>query len=141
MGMLFEVLILLAGRPVGRADADVELAVPHDRYLAAVRYLEVNAREPGVAVAFPQVNVALFDAVRNNDRERAVACYDRISRIREIMTGYGSRPISFYSLLRRMGMDAGHSREPWYPLEEDKADEMYARLQEISAFSPIESGV
>lgn len=91
----------------------------------------------GVAVAFPQVNVALFNAVRNNDRERAAACYDRISRIREIMTEYGSRPISFYSLLRRMGLDAGQPRVPWYPLENDKADEMYARLREISAFSPI----
>jgi len=92
----------------------------------------------GVAVAFPQVNVALFDAVQNNDRERAIACYDQISRIREIMTSYGSRPISFYSLLRRIGIDAGHPRVPWYPLADDKADEMYARLQEISAFSPVE---
>jgi len=95
----------------------------------------------GVAVAFPQVNVALFDAVRNNDRERAVVCYDQISRIREIMTDYGSRPISFYSLLRRMGLDAGLPRVPWYPLEDDKADEMFSRLQDISAFSQVKMGL
>jgi dihydrodipicolinate synthase/N-acetylneuraminate lyase len=91
----------------------------------------------GVAVAFPKINVSLYDAVYKNDRARAIACYDRISKIREIMTGYGSRPISFYSILRRMGLDAGYPREPWYPLEENKADEMYERLQDISAFSPI----
>lgn len=92
-----------------------------------------EAAMSGVAVAFPRLNVDLYDAVIRNDRDQAIACYDLISRIREIMTEYGSRPISFYSLLRRMGIDVGYPRAPWYPLADERAAEMHDRLKAIGA--------
>jgi len=97
-----------------------------------------EAAMSGVAVAFPKLNVALYEAVKSNDRETILSCYDKISRIREIMTDYGSRPISFYSLLRKLGVDAGYPRVPWYALDDDKLEEMNDRLVEISAFSDID---
>ena len=118
-------------------DCDFEYITGSSIALMVSLSLGSPAAMSGVAVAFPALNVSFYNAVRDNDRDKAIACYDRISRIREIMTSYGSRPISFYSLLRKIGIDSGYPREPWYALSDKSVDEMYARLKDISAFSPI----
>ncbi len=118
-------------------DSEFEYITGSSIALSASLSMGSKAAMSGVAVAFPALNSKLYQAVCERDQHTITRCYDLISRIREIMTEYGSRPIAFYSLLKKLNIDAGVPRAPWYSLSDEKSEELYERLDAIHAFDAL----
>jgi dihydrodipicolinate synthase/N-acetylneuraminate lyase len=67
----------------------------------------------GTANAFPELAVALYEALEARDGEKAEELQNTVIAQRKIQAAGGFRPAGSYTFLRMKGIDCGTVRRPW----------------------------
>ena len=67
----------------------------------------------GTSNAFPEILVALYDALKSGDAAKASKLQSLVIGLRKIQAMRGFRPATCYTLLRMRGIDVGTTRAPW----------------------------
>jgi 4-hydroxy-tetrahydrodipicolinate synthase len=86
----------------------------------------------GLANAFPEILIELWDLYQAGEYERAAALQLKVNHARQILHIPSSTNAACYTALNARGVDVGYPRAPVLPVEPAKADEM------LSAFRKLE---
>ena len=85
----------------------------------------------GLANAFPEIMVQLWDLFQAKKYEEAAALQLKVNRARQILHIPSSTNAACYAALQARGVDVGYPKAPVLPVEEDKAAAMIAGFREI----------
>ncbi len=85
----------------------------------------------GLANAFPEIMVLLWDLFQEKRYEEAAALQLKVNRARQILHIPSSTNAACYAALHARGVDVGYPKAPVLPVEEDKAAAMIAGFKEI----------
>lgn len=85
----------------------------------------------GTANVFPELVGDLWNAMENNNIEKAVELQKTVIKVRKIQGITGFRPAGCYSIYRMRGVDAGTSRDPWRRLTAEEEATVERNLKEI----------
>jgi dihydrodipicolinate synthase/N-acetylneuraminate lyase len=84
----------------------------------------------GLANAFPEPVVELFNAVKHGDREEAGVLQTKVSAMRDIMH-YGPTLPMIQAVLRRRGVNAGYPRLPFVLPDEGLLNKAIAHFKRM----------
>ena len=85
----------------------------------------------GLANAFPEVMVRLWDLYQAGSYEEAAKLQLTVNRARQILHIPSSTNAAIYHALHARGIDAGYPKAPILPVAEDKGRAMLAGFREI----------
>ncbi len=85
----------------------------------------------GLANAFPEIMISLYDLYVAGEYEKAADLQLKINRARQILHIPSSTNAACYDALRARGVDIGYPRAPVLPVEASKATEMLSGFKEI----------
>ncbi|NLE46501.1 MAG: dihydrodipicolinate synthase family protein [Chloroflexi bacterium] len=85
----------------------------------------------GLANAFPEIMVQLWDLFQAARYEEATKLQLRVNRAREILHIPGSTTAACYSVLKARGIDVGRPKPPILPIERDKEVAMLEEFKEL----------
>jgi len=85
----------------------------------------------GLANAFPELMVELWDAYKAGNYEEAARLQLRVVKARKILHIPSSTNAACYTALQARGIDAGIPKAPILPVAADKADAMLAAFKEM----------
>jgi N-acetylneuraminate lyase/4-hydroxy-tetrahydrodipicolinate synthase len=85
----------------------------------------------GLANAFPELVVELWDLFHAGQYEQAVQVQMRVTRARQLLHIPSSTNAACYALLHARGVDAGYPKAPILPVREDKRAAMIAGFEEM----------
>jgi 4-hydroxy-tetrahydrodipicolinate synthase len=83
----------------------------------------------GLANAFPELMVELWDAFVAGDYEKAATLQMRVVKARKLLHIPSSTNAACYTVLQARGVDAGVPKRPILPVSDDKAAEMLAAFK------------
>ncbi len=79
----------------------------------------------GTSNAFPELVVALFNALEAHDRQKSEHLHNMVIAQRKIQAASGFRPAGSYAFLKMKGIDCGTVRRPWR--EPDERETRYMK--------------
>jgi dihydrodipicolinate synthase/N-acetylneuraminate lyase len=85
----------------------------------------------GLANAFPEILVELWDLYQAQEYEQAAALQLKVNRARQILHIPSSTNAACYTALNARGVDVGYPRAPVLPVEEARAQEMLAEFARL----------
>ena len=85
----------------------------------------------GLANAFPELVVKLWDLFQAGQYEEAVQAQMRVTRARQLLHIPSSTNAACYAVLHARGIDAGYPKAPILPVREDKRVAMIAGFKEM----------
>jgi N-acetylneuraminate lyase/4-hydroxy-tetrahydrodipicolinate synthase len=85
----------------------------------------------GLANAFPELVVELWDLFQAGQYEQAVQVQMRVTRARQLLHIPSSTNAACYALLHARGIDAGYPKAPILPVREDKRAAMIAGFKRM----------
>jgi 4-hydroxy-tetrahydrodipicolinate synthase len=85
----------------------------------------------GLANAFPELVVELWDLFRAGNYEGAARVQMRVNRARQILHIPSSTNAACYAVLHERGIDVGYPKPPILPVREDKRKAMIAGFREM----------
>jgi 4-hydroxy-tetrahydrodipicolinate synthase len=85
----------------------------------------------GLANAFPEIMVELWDLYQAGAYEQAAALQLKVNRARQILHIPSSTNAACYTALHARGVDVGVPKAPVLPVQEEKAAEMLAAFRDL----------
>jgi dihydrodipicolinate synthase/N-acetylneuraminate lyase len=85
----------------------------------------------GLANAFPELVVKLWDLFQAGQYEEAVRVQMQVNRARQILHIPGSTNAACYAVLHERGIDVGYPKLPILPVKEDRSAAMIAGFKEM----------
>lgn len=93
--------------------------------------LGAKAFIPGLGNAFPEIVVKLYQACVKGNFQQAKEIQFKVLRLRDVMKMGGSTIVSVYEMLRLRGIDAGVPKLPFYPLGQEKREQIRRALEDL----------
>jgi dihydrodipicolinate synthase/N-acetylneuraminate lyase len=90
----------------------------------------------GLANAFPELTVALWEAFQKKEYEKAAQLQLRVNRGRQILHIPSSTNAACYYALHARGVDAGYPKAPILPVEKEKGEQMVAAFRAMGLLEP-----
>jgi dihydrodipicolinate synthase/N-acetylneuraminate lyase len=84
----------------------------------------------GIGNIFPELLRELYDAYMAGDRSSAIELQRRVLRVRKVIKAGPTVPI-MHAILEMRGVDAGHSRTPFIPIDANLRAHVEQGLQEL----------
>jgi len=85
----------------------------------------------GLANAFPEIMVELWDLFQAKEYERAAQLQLKVNRARQVLHIPSSTNAACYAALKARGVDAGYPKAPVLPIEEDKERAMLDGFRQL----------
>jgi N-acetylneuraminate lyase/4-hydroxy-tetrahydrodipicolinate synthase len=85
----------------------------------------------GLANAFPELVVQLWDLYEAGEYEQAVQVQMRVTKARQMLHIPSSTNAACYAVLNERGIDVGYPKPPILPVKEDKREAMLAGFREM----------
>jgi dihydrodipicolinate synthase/N-acetylneuraminate lyase len=85
----------------------------------------------GLANAFPELVVQLWDLFQAGEYEQAARVQMRVTKARQMLHIPSSTNAACYAVLHERGVDVGYPKPPILPVREDKREAMIAAFKEM----------